>query len=108
MCCFGGLVLLVLIILLSHLGQVEIIRNMLGWSQSEKMLLGSGVWLFRGALRGENLFSSVSAQQETGFGPLGIPRALVRTRTGEARYRATYWRAVLATSRRCVEGCRTS
>ena len=36
------------------------IRNMLGWSQLEKTV-GSGVWLFRGALQGENLFSSLCA-----------------------------------------------
>ena len=37
-----------------------VIRNMLGWSQLEKTER-SGVWLFRGALRGENLFSSLCA-----------------------------------------------
>ena len=34
--------------------------NMFGWSQLEKTVR-SGVWLFRGALRGENLFSSLCA-----------------------------------------------
>ena len=34
-----------------------VIRNMLGWSQMEKTER-SGVWLFRGALQGENLFFS--------------------------------------------------
>ena len=33
-----------------------VIRNMLGWSRLEKTER-SGVWLFRGALQGENLFS---------------------------------------------------
>ena len=54
------LVLHVLIILLCQLGQAELIRNMLGWSQLEKTDR-SGVWLFRGALQGENLFSSFDA-----------------------------------------------
>ena len=39
-------------------GLCRIIRNMLGWTLEEKNL-GSGVWLFRGALQGENLFSSL-------------------------------------------------
>ena len=42
------------------LGPGRVIRNMLGWSQLEKTVR-SGVWLFRGALRGENLFSSFCA-----------------------------------------------
>ena len=37
-----------------------VIRNMLGWTLEEKNL-GSGVWLFRGALQGKNLFSSLDA-----------------------------------------------
>ena len=41
-------------------GPGRIIRNMFGWSQLEKTVR-SGVWLFRGALRGENLFSSLCA-----------------------------------------------
>ena len=41
-------------------GPGRIIRNMLGWTQLEKTER-SGVWLFRGALQGENLFSSLSA-----------------------------------------------
>ena len=41
-------------------GPGRTIRNMLGWSQLEKTAR-SGVWLFRGALRGENLFSSLCA-----------------------------------------------
>ena len=58
--CTGGvlsprLVLHVLITLLSHLGPGTVIRNMLGWTLEEKTE-GSGVWLFRGALEGENLF----------------------------------------------------
>ena len=42
-----------------------VIRNMLGWSLEEKNMVGSGAWLFRGALQGENLFLSLT-QQETG------------------------------------------
>ena len=38
-------------------GPGRIIRNMLGWSLSEKTA-GSGVWVFPGALQGENFFSS--------------------------------------------------
>ena len=41
-------------------GPGRVIRNMLGWSQLEKTDR-SGVWLFRGALQGENLFSSLDA-----------------------------------------------
>ena len=39
-------------------GPGRVIRNMLGWSQLEKTSR-SGVWLFRGALQGESLFSSL-------------------------------------------------
>ena len=39
-------------------GPGRIIRNMLGWSLEEKNGVGCGVWLFRGALKGKNLFSS--------------------------------------------------
>ena len=42
-------------------GPGGIIRNMLGWSHFRRKQNGSGVWLFRGALRGENLFSSLDA-----------------------------------------------
>ena len=42
------------------LGPGRIIRNMLGWSLLEKTER-SGVWLFRGALQGENLFSLLDA-----------------------------------------------
>ena len=37
-------------------GPGRIIRNMRGWSLVEKNVVGSGVWLFRGALQGNNLF----------------------------------------------------
>ena len=40
-------------------GPGRIIRNMLGWSLMEKNEVGCGVWLFRGALQGKNLFSSL-------------------------------------------------
>ena len=46
-------------------GPGRVIRNMLGWSQLEKTD-GSGVWLFRGALQGENLFLPLT-QLETGL-----------------------------------------
>ena len=39
------------------LGPGRIIRNMLGWSLLEKTER-SGVWVFRGALQGENIFLS--------------------------------------------------
>ena len=41
-------------------GPDRVIRNMLGWSQLDKTAR-SGVWLFRGALQGENLFSLLIA-----------------------------------------------
>ena len=37
-------------------GPGKVVRNRLGWSKLEKTKR-SGVWLFRGALQGENLFS---------------------------------------------------
>ena len=64
---------------------------MLGWTLEEK-IFGSGVWLFRGALQGKNLFSSLDAvgdwvrkgsYTQRGRSPV-IPRALVRIRTGKA------------------------
>ena len=64
----------VLITLLCHLVQAELLKNMLGWSQLEKtdvpvrMRMGkdrSGVWLFRGALQGENLFTCVGLAMVT-------------------------------------------
>ena len=42
------------------LGPGRVIRHMLGWTLEEKTF-GSGIWLFRGALRGENLFSSLDS-----------------------------------------------
>ena len=42
------------------LGTGRVIRNMLGWSKLEETER-SGVWVFRGLLQGENLFSSISA-----------------------------------------------
>ena len=41
-------------------GPGRVIQDMLGWALMEKTE-GSGVWLFRGALQGENLFSSLCA-----------------------------------------------
>ena len=46
-------------------GPGRIIRNMLGWTQLEKKG-GSGVWLFRGALQGENLFVSPCRSRRLG------------------------------------------
>ena len=67
------------------------IRNMLGWTLEERTDR-CGVWLFRGALQGENIFLPFP-QLETGRrrgrttqrerSP-AIPHALVRMRTGEA------------------------
>ena len=47
-------------------GPGRIKRNMLGWTLEEKTDR-SGVWLFRSALRGENLFCSLT-QREIGSG----------------------------------------
>ena len=55
---FTWLVLHVLIVLLSHLGPDRVISNMIGWSLQEQTDR-SGVWVFRGALQGKNLFSSL-------------------------------------------------
>ena len=41
-------------------GRGRVIGNMLGWSQLEETDQ-SGVWLFRGAVQGENLFSFLDA-----------------------------------------------
>ena len=74
-------------------GPGRIIRNMLGWSLEEKNVVGSGVWLFRGALQGKNLFSSLSAAGDwerkgsyhTAWAvPCDSSRTCVRVRTGEA------------------------
>ena len=55
--------------------------------------MGSDTWLFRGALEGKNLFSSLDAVGDwfkdgivphSVVGPFVIPRALVRMRTGKA------------------------
>ena len=46
-------------------GPDRVIRNMIGWSLQEQTDR-SGVWLFRGALQGENLFCLSLTQQETG------------------------------------------
>ena len=70
--------------------QGTIIRNMLGWSLLGKTVR-SGVWLFRGALQGKNLFSSLVAagdwvrkgSHHTAWS-LVVLHALVRMCTGEA------------------------
>ena len=82
-------------------GPRRVIRNMLGWSHEEKKV-GSGVWLFRGAVQGENLFSSLSAAGDwvrkgsyhTAWAVPWVPRVLARIRTGGPSYRAAFWRAV--------------
>ena len=66
-------------------GPGRAIRNMLGWSQLERTER-SGVWLFRGALQGKNLFSSFDVagdwekkgSHHTAWGAPVIPHALVR------------------------------
>ena len=58
----------------------------------EKNEVGSGVWLFRGALQGENLFSSLDVTgdwerkgtYQTAWALPGIPRVPVHTRMGRA------------------------
>ena len=93
-------------------GPGRVIRNMLGWSQLEKTRR-SGVWVFRGAFQGKNIFLPLTLLEtgkrscrtaQRGRSPV-IPHALVRMRMGKARYRATHWRAVLATA--SVESYRT-
>ena len=86
-------------------GPGRIIRNMLGWSQVEK-IVRSGVWLFRGALQGESLFSSLVAAGDWGSYHTAwsvVLHALVRMCTGEAPLSGH----VLATACRCVEGYRS-
>ena len=90
-----------------------VIRNMLGRSLQEKTA-GSVVWLFLGALRGENLFSSLLGRlgkegtvPHSVGGPLWFLVHLFVCVRARPRFLATYWRAVLATASRCVEGCCT-
>ena len=45
----------------------SVTRNMLGWSQMEKTV-GSGVWLFRGALKWENVSSLSAAGDGNAYG----------------------------------------
>ena len=88
---------------------------MLGWSQLEKTER-SGVWVFRGALQWENLFSLLDAagdwEKKGSYhtsvgGPLRFLMFLFICVWTWRRYRATHWRAVLATACRFVEGYRT-
>ena len=106
-----GLVLHLLMILLSHLGQAEPLGTCLaGPRWREQYGLGYGCF-------GRRIFFLPSAQQETvkrkgrttqRGRSLAIPHVLVRTRTGEVpRCRASHWQAVLATASRSVEGNRT-
>ena len=92
-----------------------VIRNMLGWSSLEKTE-GSGVWVFRGALQGENLFSLLDAAgdwvQKGSYhtawgGPWLFLMFLFICVWTWPRCRATHWKAVLATACRSVEGYRT-
>ena len=96
-------------------GPGRIIRNMLGWSQLEKTVR-SGVWLFRGALQGESLFSALVAAGDwvrkgsyhTAWSvPYGSSCYLFVCVRARPRYRAMYWTAVLATACPCVEGYRS-
>ena len=96
-------------------GPGRVIRNMLGWSQLEKTAR-SGVWLFRGALQGESLFSSLVAagdwvRKGSYHTAWSVPFLFfvllfvcVRARP---RYGATHWKAVLASSGPFVEGYRS-
>ena len=95
-------------------GPGRIIRNMLGWSQMEKTVR-SGVWLFRGALQGESLFSSLVAAgdwDKEGVVPHSVDghlwffvHLLVCLRA-RPRYRATDWREGIAHLMKpwCAEG----
>ena len=96
-------------------GPGRIIRNMLGWTLEEKTDQ-SGVWVFRGALQGENLFSSLDAfgdwewkgSYHTAWAVPCDSSCTCSYAYGQGpRYRATFWKAVLATARRFVEGYRT-
>ena len=73
------------------LGPGRIIRNMLGWSP----LCAAGDWVRKGSYH------------TAWFGPLGFLVHLFVRVPATPRYRATDWKAVLATACRCVEGCRT-
>ena len=96
-------------------GPDRVIRNMIGWSLQEQTDR-SGVWLFRGALQGENLFFSPWRSRRLGKegvvphsvgSPLRFLMHLFICVWTWLRYRATHWRAVLATACRSVEGYRT-
>ena len=95
-------------------GPGRIIRNMIGWSLLEKNEVGSGVWLFRGALQGKNLFSSLDWRlgkegvvAHSVGGPLWFLVHLFIFVWAGPRYEATHWTAMLAIAWRCVEGHRT-
>ena len=80
-------------------GPGRIIRNMLGWSLEEKNVVGSGVWLFRGALQGKNLFSSLDVTGDwVRKGSYHTAWAVPCDSFVWAgpRYRATHWTAMLA------------
>ena len=92
-----------------------VIGNMLGWSRLVKTER-SGVWVFRGALQGENLFSLLDAAGD--WERKGSYRTAWAVPCNSScscsyaygllpRYRAAHWRAVLATASRSVEGYRT-
>ena len=88
----------------------------MGWSLLRKQSR-SGVWLFRGALQGENLLFSLldttgdwvkKGSYHTAWAvPLGFLMHLFICVWAWPRYRATHWKAVLATASRSVEGYRT-
>ena len=106
-------VLHVLIILLSHLGQVELVGTCwVGHSWRKQQGLGR---LFRGALQGKNLFSSLDAVRDwvrkgsyhTAWAVSCDSSCTCSYAYGHGSAIVPHWTAVLATAFRCVEGHRT-
>ena len=78
--------------------------------------VGCGVWVFRGALQGENLFSLLGAAGDwvtkgsyhtAWVVPSNSSCSCSYAYGHGPGYRATYWQAVLAAACWCVEGYRT-
>ena len=109
------LVLHVLIILLCHLGQAEFSGTCwVGHSWRKQIGLGYGCSVVPSKER--NLFSSLDAAGDwvkkgsyhTAWSvPCDSSCTCSYAYGQRPRYRATYWKAVLATASWCVEGCRT-
>ena len=87
----------------------------MGWSLEEETDR-SGVWLFRGALQGENLLSSLAVAGDcerngsyhTAWAVPCDSSCTCSYAYGQGpAYRAIFWKAVLATARRFVEDYRT-